>query len=184
MGLGNSRIAMSLMENSDPKETPARPFRFNPKVVQMAALMMVALALPVTLAILGIRDIRQASRESESEPAPEITSLRGALESVVDAQWSTPNLPAGTRKSVREVADGDACLKAGEALQKLARSLDATVLSPEKIEAGGTRWIIQIPAGQVPAFEKGLGELGFAGVTESPGSAVTILYEVEIPIRP
>jgi len=171
------------MENPDPQETPVRPFRFNPKVVQMAALAMVALALPLTLAIIGFLDIRQSAREAESASTPEIPVLRGTLESVVDAQWTPPDLSAGTRKVVREVPDGEACLEVGESVGELAKNLGATILSPERIEEGGTRWIIQVPAGKVAGFNQGLRRLGFQGVEGAPESGDSSLYEVEIPIR-
>ena len=171
------------MENSNPEETPQPPFRFNLKVVQVAALVLVALALPLTMAILGILDIRKSRSAANSEPAPEIPALRGALETAVDAQWTAPDLSGGTRKMVREVADGDTCLRVGDAVQELARKINATVLSPEKIEEGGTRWILQVPADQVAAFEAGLGELGFRGFTDSTEYPAATLYEVEIPIR-
>jgi hypothetical protein len=169
------------MQNSDPEELPLRPFRFNAKVAQMAGLVLVALALPLTLAIIGFRDIRQSAREAG--PAPEISALRGALETVVDAQWTPPDLSAGKRKVGLEVADGDACLGVGESVGSLAKTLGATVLSPEKIEEGGTRWTIQVPSGEVAAFEEGLKKLGFQGMADLPESQGSILYEVEIPIR-
>lgn len=171
------------MENPAPEETPKAPFQFNAKVVQMLALVLLALALPLTLVILGFRDIRQSARDMEAASAPEIPALRQSLENVVNAQWTPPDLSAGTRKVVREVADGDACLALGESVGKLAENVGAVVLSPERIEAGGTRWIIQVPASQVAGFEDGLRGLGFAGVEEAPGGVETVLYEVEIPIR-
>lgn len=166
------------MKNPEPDETPARPFRFNAKVAQVAALAMVALALPLTLAILGFRDMRH------SAPAPEIPVLRGSLEGVVDAQWSPPDLSAGTRKFERAVADGDACLALGESVGTLAEGLGGTVLSPERIEEGGTRWVVQIPAGKAAEFDAGLGRLGFAGPGEPAAAGEPVLYEVEIPLRP
>jgi hypothetical protein len=172
------------MENPETEETPVRPFRFNPKVVQMAALVLVALALPLTLAIIGFRDIREIRQSArEAEVAAEIPVLRGSLESVVDAQWTPPDLSVGTRKVVREVPDGEACIGVGESVGALAKRLGATVLSPERIEDGGTRWIIQVPAGRVGEFEEGLRGLSFEGVGDAPESGDSLLYEVEIPIR-
>ena len=174
------------MENFDPDATPPRPFRFNSKVVLMAALVLVALALPLTLAIIGFRDMRQpVAIPVDPGPAPEIEGLRGALESVVDSRWSAPVLDSGARRVVKEVADGDECLRVGNAVQEVAKKMNLTVVIPEKIESGGTRWLVQMPAGSVSAFELELGLLGFTGLgAASAASAGVVLYEVEIPILP
>lgn len=172
------------MENSEP-ENPQRPFRFNPKVAQMAGLVLVALALPLTLAILGFRDMRQPTPPANVEPAPEIEGLRGALETVVDSRWSAPVLDSGARRVVKEVANGDECLSIGNAVQEVAKKMQLTVVIPEKIESGGTRWLVQMPVANVSAFELELGLLGFTGLGTAPAAgAGVVLYEVEIPIRP
>ena len=49
---------MSEEQNPDFEETPPPPFRWNGKVLQMVSLVLVALALPMTIAIYGIRDIQ------------------------------------------------------------------------------------------------------------------------------
>lgn len=171
------------MQNLEPENAEKRPFRFNSKVVHVGALVMLALALPLTLAILGFRDMRKPA--VTSEPAPEVEGLRGALETVVDSRWSAPVLDSGTHRVVKEVPNGDECLKVGNAVQEVARKMNLTVIIPEKIESGGTRWLVQMPVGSVSAFELELGLLGFTGLgaVAEPGSGV-VLYEVEIPIRP
>jgi hypothetical protein len=81
------------------------------------------------------------------------------------------------------VPDGDACVKAGDALQSLVRDSGGSVLTPEKIEAGGTRWLVQIPADRAAAFEARLGSAGFS---EPVGkrSSDPVIYAVEIRIAP
>lgn len=171
------------MENLDPEDTEKRPFRLNSKVVQVGALVLVALALPLTLAILGFRDMRKPA--ATSEPAAGTEVLRGALETVVDSRWSTPVLDTGSRRVLKEVPNGEECLRIGNSVQEVAKKMDLTVVIPEKIESGGTRWLVQMPAGSVSAFELELGLLGFTGLGAAiePGNGV-VLYEVEIPIRP
>ncbi len=167
---------MSEKQNPVPEETPAPPFRWNSKVPQMVALLLVALALPVTVAIIGIRDIRKT-------PAPEVEGLREALETVVDSKWKEPFLEGGFRTASLGVANGDACLKTGEDVQALARDCGGSVLAPEKIEEGGTRWLIQIPADRKAAFEDGLAARGFSPVAGGvPGDPV--FYSIEIQILP
>jgi len=172
------------MENSDPENSEKQPFRFNAKVAQVVVLVLVALALPLTLAILGLRDMRKPAESAAVESAPEVEGLRGALETVVDSRWTAPVLDSGARRVVKEVANGDECLRVGNAVQEVARSMDLTVVIPEKIESGGTRWLVQMPAGRVSAFELELGLLGFTGLGAASGASTgSVLYEVEIPIR-
>lgn len=169
---------MSEKQNPVSEEMPAPPFRWNSKVLQMAALLMVALALPVTIAILGIRDIRKAA-----PPAPEAQGLREALETVVDSKWQAPFLEESVRTAVRNVPNGDACLKIGEDVRTLAGDCGGSVLTPERIEEGGTRWLVQVPADRKVAFESGLAARGFsAPAGEAAGDPV--LYSLEIRILP
>ncbi len=169
---------MSEIQNPVPEEMPPPPFRWNSKVLKMLALLMVALALPVTIAILGIRDLRNAA-----PPAPEVEGLRGALETVVDSKWKEPFLEGAVRTATRGVANGDACLETGDDVQALARDCGGSVLAPERIEEGGTRWLIQIPADRKAAFEAGLAARGFSPVKgEAAGDPV--FYSLEIRILP
>lgn len=169
---------MSEKQNPMPEQMPASPFRWNTKVAQMVAVLMVALALPVTIAILGIRDLRK-----NALPSPEVEGLRGSLEAVVDSQWKPPVLEGTIRTTVREVPDGTACLKTGEDLQSIARNTGATVITPERIESGGTRWLVQVPADRKTDFESGLAAKGFTlpsgGMAGDP-----VFYAVEIRIAP
>lgn len=166
------------MSEPESQENPPPPFRWNPKVVQMVALVMVALALPLTIAIYGIRDIRKAS-----ETTVDATGLRTVLENIVDEKWKAPVLEGAFHAVGRDVPDGDACVKAGDALQSLVRDSGGSVLTPEKIEAGGTRWLVQIPADRAAAFEA---RLGSAGYSEPVGkrSGDPVIYAVEIRIAP
>jgi hypothetical protein len=169
---------MSEEQKNAPKEPPAGPFRWNAKVLQMVALVMVALALPLTIAIFGIRDIRIAV-----QPTPESPGLRAVLENVVNQNWQAPFLEGAVRSSLREVPDGNACLKIGEAVQKIARDSGGVVLTPEKIESGGTRWLVQVPANQKDAFETALAAMGFSSFT-GVSKDDPVFYFVEIRIAP
>jgi hypothetical protein len=169
---------MSEKQNPVSEEMPTPPFRWNSKVLQIVALLIVALALPVTIAILGIRGLRNAS-----SPAPEMDGLRGALETVVDSKWKEPFLEGAVRTATRAVANGDACLKTGDDVQVLARDCGGSVLAPERIEEGGTRWLVQVPADRKAAFEAGLAARGFSPVVgEAAGDPV--FYSLEIRILP
>ena len=170
--------SMSEEHRPTPEETPAPPFHWNPKVLQMAALVMLALALPLTIAIYGIRDIRKAS-----QPATEAEGLRSVLENVVDQKWQSPVLAGAVRTTARVVPNGDACLEVGNDIQNLARDSGGSLLAPERIETGGTRWLVQIPADRLAPFESSLAERGFSPVLgEAQGDPV--IYSIEIRIAP
>ena len=167
---------MSEKPNPDFKEAPPLPFRWNGKVLQMVSLVLVALALPMTIAIYGIRNIRKSS-----EPIPDAVGLRAVLENVVDETWQTPVLESAARISVRELPDGEACLKAGETIQNLVRNYGGVVLTPEKIESGGTRWLVQIPGNRVASFETELAEAGFSS-PKGGRRGEPVFFSIEIPI--
>ena len=167
---------MSEKPNPDFEETPQPPFRWNGKVLQMVSLVLVALALPMTIAIYGIRDIRKAA-----EPIPDAAGLRAVLENVVNEQWQAPVLEGAARISVREVPDGEACLNAGETIQNLVRNCGGVVLTPEKIESGGTRWLVQIPGDRVASFERHLVEAGFSS-SNGDRAGESVFFSIEIPI--
>lgn len=169
---------MNEEHNPSPGESPAPPFRWNAKVLQMVALVLMALALPLSIVIFGIRDIRKAS-----QPGPEAEGLRAVLENVVDQKWQAPVLEGAVRSTSLEVRNGDLCLKVGEDIQKLARDSGGMVLTPEKIESGGTRWLMQMPAGQKTAFESALAAMGFSPAT-GESTDDPIFYSVEIRITP
>ena len=166
------------MQEPETQEKPEPPFRWNPKVIQMAALVMVALALPLTIAIYGIRDIRKAS-----ESTADATGLRTVLENIVDEKWKAPVLEGAMLSSGLGVSDGDAALKAGEALQNLVRESGGSVLTSEKIESGGTRWLVQVPARRSSDFESGLAAAGFSPPVGAR-SGDPVFYAVEIRIAP
>lgn len=165
-------------QKSTTEEPPAPPFRWNAKVLQMVALVLMALALPLTIAIYGIRDIRKAT-----QPTPESPGLQAVLENVVNQNWQAPVLEGAVRSTSLVVPDGNACLKIGEDIQKLAKNSGGAVLTPEKIESGGTRWLVHVPANRKAGFESAIATMGFSSFAgESTGDPV--FYSVEIRIAP
>jgi len=160
------------------KESHASPFRVNAKVLQMIVLVIMALALPLTIAIFGIRDIRKSP-----QPAQEAEGLRAVLENVVDQKWETPVLLGPGRSASREVPNADVCLKSGNDIQKLALEFGGAVLAPEKIETGGTRWLLQVPANRKTAFESAFAEMGYSRLT-GEGTGDPVFFSIEIRIAP
>jgi hypothetical protein len=164
-------------------------FRLNAKVFQMLMLVLIALILPTVVAILGIQQMRQSDIKTTPQGAEELPELRSSLEAVAEKAWGPSDLTAGGfRVLVLECKDGDTCLQIGESIKEAANRLGGVVLSPERIEAGGTRWIIQVPQEAESDFNAALLRLGFLLPPMDPLSAEkdkgkSILYQINLPIR-
>ncbi|MFM8715434.1 MAG: hypothetical protein ACKOF3_01400, partial [Spartobacteria bacterium] len=87
------------MPEIDPAQNPEEPppkFRLNAQVFQILGLLGVALALPITVLILGLNGIQKEKQSSVvkevqvTETAAEVPGLRQSLESIANA-----NLPFG-----------------------------------------------------------------------------------------
>lgn len=161
------------------------PFRFNAKVAQFLVIVLLAMGLPIAVAILGFLEMRRAMNPAPVESAEEPAGLRAALEQAVDATWQAPQgLGAATRRFEMAVRDGDECQQVGESAKSAAKSFGGVVVTPERIEEGGTRWIVQVPATEARAFEAALGGLGFKSVQSTSADSTNgqVLYELVIPI--
>lgn len=162
-----------------------RPFRFNAKVAQFVIIVLLAMALPIAVVVLGFLEMRKAMREETPEALVEPPGLRTALEQAVDAAWSAPvNLGGTAGKFEQTCRTGDECLRLGDEAKKIAAGFGGVVITPERIEQGGTRWIIQVPSAKAQDFESALVAMGFrmtsALPSDSQGEAA--LYELEIHI--
>jgi hypothetical protein len=165
-------------------------FRINGKVVQFLMIILLALGLPITVAILGIIEMRKDRRpvvEVVDEPSSaEPIGLRSVLEHAAENAWKAPEVlnAAGARTFKRMCPSGEACLELGDQIKAVAISLDGVAIAPERIEEGGARWLIQIPHKSAQAFESELARLGFLGNDTSASSSVdtNCLYVIEIRI--
>ena len=161
------------------------PFRFNAKVAQFLILVLLALGLPMTVAILGFIEMRKAIRHESQERTVDAAGLQEALEHAVDSVWEMPTGLGGPTNRFEVISrSGDECLRIGEKVKKVATLLGGSVITPERIEAGGTRWIIQLPTAQSRMFDETLESLGFqrlpSQASETPDDA--LLYELDIRI--
>ena len=95
---------MNDSELHEAQETKPR-FRFNVQAFQLFGLALIALALPFTILILGLLDIRKNSKQSgpstTQETSPTISEapgLRAALDSIAESKLTVPVLDDGIRR--------------------------------------------------------------------------------------
>ena len=165
-------------------------FRINGKVVQFLMIILLALGLPITVAVLGIIEMRKDRRpvvEVLEEPtSAEPSGLRPMLEQAAENAWKAPGaLVAGSASTFTIICPSrEACLQLGDQIKAAALSVDGYVIPPERIEEGGTRWLIQVPHKRVQSFESDLARLGFLGNKSSTSRSLdaACLYVIEIRI--
>ncbi len=188
-----------LMLENEPTKNPDEPlpkFRLNAKVFQILGVLAVALALPITILILGLSGLREeqrpVSRETEiSSSAPEVPGLRQSLESIAAA-----NLPVGSIESsiriFRLCVDGaeNSGTKRLETLDFLTRSASGFV---ELDDSTQQTWIVTVDSSRVAEFEKNLTSIGFkdekAGggahaTISDAGSSQSVLFRVLLEVAP
>lgn len=141
----------------------------------MVGVVMVALAVPATLMVLGIRSMMSGSGRQQ---APEVEGLRSSLESVAEKHFPAPGALGGGRRFVPRVNAGPG--KGALLLEKSAAAFGGVAIATP-LEGGGVRVVIQVPAGAATDFERtalaGYAEIPLSGVSDAePG-----LYEIELP---
>ena len=187
------------MSESDPAQRPDEPvpkFRVNAQVFQILGLLVVALALPITILILGLIGMRKDRLHSPvetriSDSTAEVPGLRQSLESIAEA-----NLPIGPVESPTRI---------------FRLRLDATEKSEKKrleildlfkrcdagfAETGDSTqqiWIVTVEPSRVALFENDLIRMGFLGQKTGEGSETgvsdadtnqAVLYKVNLDCTP
>lgn len=189
------------MPETDPaekQEEPVPKFRINAQVFQILGLLGVALALPITVLILGINGIRKERQstvvtETPASLAPaEVPGLRQSLESIANA-----NLPVGPVESpMRILRFRDADAAQGE--QKRSAVLDffkrSGIPFVDTGDSAACSWIVTVEPNAAESFENALISIGFTkeatgeGNTSNDSSALamkTIIYKIQIePFTP
>ena len=123
-------------------------FRVNFRVIQMIALVLVALAVPLTLVVLGVQQIAAKSRAS----APDTAGLRVALEQAAEKSWKTPEVADG--RSIWHLAASVNASETRSAVEESARKISGAVLLPPSVGAGDEeRLVVQIPCAEASRFE-------------------------------
>jgi hypothetical protein len=187
------------MSETDPAQRPDEPvpkFRVNAQVFQILGLLAVALALPITILVLGLIGMRKDQWNAPVEPRvsdspAEVPGLRQSLESIAEA-----NLPIGPVESpmciFRLRLDGveNRDKKRLELLDVFKRS-DAGFA--ETGDSAQQSWIVTVEPSRVALFENDLIRMGFLGQktgeesetkVSDTGTNQSVLYKVELEASP
>ena len=184
------------MSEPDPAQRPEEPlpkFRVNAQVFQILGLLAVALALPITVLILGLNGIRKERQSTVvaevqvSEAAAEVPGLRQSLESIADA-----NLPVGLVESPMRIFS----LRYEDAAQRVQKRNEVLELFKRSgipfVETGETAadtWIVKVEPNSAESFENGLISLGFTKDKTGEGNMTnesgaidikTTIYKIQI----
>jgi hypothetical protein len=184
------------MSEIDPAQKPEEPppkFRVNAQVFQILGLLGVALALPITVLILGLNGIRKERQSTVvaevqvSEAAAEVPGLRQSLESIADA-----NLPVGLVESPMRIFS----LRYEDAAQRVQKRNEVLELFKRSgipfVETGETAadtWIVKVEPNSAESFENGLISLGFTKDKTGEGNMTnesgaidikTTIYKIQI----
>jgi hypothetical protein len=187
------------MSETDPEQRPdeAVPkFRVNAQVFQILGLLAVALALPITILVLGLIGMRKDRLQSPvetriSDSTAEVPGLRQSLESIAEA-----NLPIGPVESPMRIfrlrldATEKSEKKRLELLDLFKRSNAGFA---ETGDSAQQSWIVTVESSQVDFFENDLIRMGFLADRTGEGSKTSIsdadskksvLYKVNLESAP
>jgi hypothetical protein len=165
-----------LQENGDGQEL--RPFRLHAGVLRILALAAVALALPITLLVLGILDMR-ASRQGQAtaEPdTPSTESLRLRMEELASERLAIEPLGDGRQKTIIHASRSESVAEILEALHVATRESGGSA-----VELGGddaVRLLVSLPEEGVGKFQRTLAEITNTPPQDMPASAT--LHEITV----
>lgn len=162
-------MLMDFPVNSQPSK-----FTLNPQVFRMLLIVLVALAVPLTVATLGFLQLtKKVPPEAAAEPA--MPGLQAALEQAADKNWQ-PALEISDGRSVFYLEPSTSPEEARKRIASAVTELRGTVV-PASEETGGGRILVQISAVRAPEFEsKAL--LGFIPKIAGSQTGDTRLYEI------
>jgi len=128
------------------------PFRLNPQVLQMLALVLMALAIPVTLVALGV--LKMSSKSGDSAVVSESPALRAALEQAAEETFPAPEaLSDGRSIYILSAVGGDQASGKQAEIERTARALKGGILPADPGKLGEQRILVQIPAENSALFE-------------------------------
>ena len=177
---------MSESQLPEPQE-PKPQFRLNVQVFQIFGLVIIALALPFTILILGLLDIRKNTKPNAPveatetiQTATESPELRSSLNSIAESRMPAPILDDGIRRFVYILQNNrnDATMAA---LKTALENVGAVCL-----DASSTRiqkFLAHVPIQKAAKFESDLQALE---PSEKPNNSVPVIssssvtYEITI----
>ena len=122
-------------------------FRVNLQVILMIAVVGVALAVPLTAVMLGIRNFSKP-RDSTTDTS----GLRLALEQAAEKSWRPPEAMSDGRAIFLLSASANAS-KTRQATEQSARKSQGLVLSSYASQKGEERLLVRIPEASASLFE-------------------------------
>lgn len=153
------------------------PFHVNAGVFRILALSAVALALPVTLLVMGVLDMRRQNQSPQAaSDATEIAeSLRRNVEAIATDHLRIGPLNDDRRETILTVPDAESSARLIASLKSAAQNAGASVVVSGTPEA--LRFLVNLPDEARPAFENALAELR---ETQPPGAdashSITIVF--------
>ena len=187
------------MSETDPAQRPDEPvpkFRVNAQVFQILGLLAVALALPITILVLGLIGMRKdrlnASVETQiTDSTAEVPGLRQSLESIAEA-----NLPIGPVESPMRIFrlrldEAEKRDKTRLELLDMFKRSDAGFA--ETGDSAQQSWIVTVEPSRVALFENDLIRMGFLGQKTGEGSETrvsdtdtnqSVLYKIHLEGAP
>ena len=168
----------------------------NAQVFQILGLLAVALALPITILVLGLIGMRKDRLNAPvqtqiSDSAAEVPGLRQSLESIAEA-----NLPIGPVESPMRIfrlrSDAtEKCEKKRLEILDLFKRCDAGFA--ETGDSAQQIWIVTVESSRVENFENDLIRMGFLSQKTGEGSKASfsdaeveksVLYKVHLEAAP
>ncbi|MEI8386034.1 MAG: hypothetical protein WCG76_00415 [Verrucomicrobiota bacterium] len=150
-------------------------FRVNFQVIQMIAVVLVALAIPLALVALGISRYSPGSGAA----APETQGLRVALEQAAEKSWQSPE-PVSDGRSVFILSTPASAAEERKAVEESVRKLGGVVLPVSTGRLGEERLLVQIPGSGGQVFESGCLRL-FVESQHGHATGESRLYELVFP---
>ena len=187
------------MSETDPAQRPDEPvpkFRVNAQVFQILGLLAVALALPITILVLGLIGMRKDRLHPPvetriSDSTAEVPGLRQSLESIAEA-----HMPIGPVESPMRIfrlrldATEKSKKKCLELLDLFKRSNAGFA---ETGDSAQQSWIVTVESSRVDFFENDLIQIGFLADRTGEGSKTSfsdanskksVLYKVNLETAP
>ncbi|MEI8293632.1 MAG: hypothetical protein WCG66_06495 [bacterium] len=163
------------MPDSHPSRSPGAPdqkFRINSQVFQMLGLLAVALALPITVLVLGLSGIRKSRMEhpkasQQSEKQSEFPGLRESLESIAEVKMPIAPVEMSMRHFRLRIVGAEQQSEISEKLLSFFKQIN--VIHTETEEPSGKAWIASASSSQVEPLDLELLRLGFTDESQGTG---------------
>ncbi len=142
------------------------------QVIQMIGILLVALAIPLALVAIGVRQFT-----SKPQPAPETGGLRVALEQAAEKTWKVPEAISDGRGIFVASSPGNS-LQVRELIEKTVQDLHGIILSAPTGQSQGERLLVQMPASGASSFEARLHDQNFVQKQQADPTEGNRLYEL------